>query len=882
MAAATARLSDMELSVRSSVPPVDDSEPPLRRLGLLPRLVGRLLFRHARMDPGAVEYLKELAARGPIVYVMRSRSVIEFLLVAYRLAVEELPLPQYVSGLPTLLLHPVTEIVATLWRRIRSGRALRQRFDAVEEARLCRETVAQGACALVFMRTRAPGVGLRRGQSESLDRVRTGSEFLRELVINQWASPREVALVPVAVVHGRGFKKKDSRFATLVYSAREAPNELRRFASLAWNRREISILAGKDIALGGFIDRYRSEGAERVTRRLSRALRLFLHREERLVVGPTLLPKRTVRDIVLSGSDYDDTVERIAEAEKKPLSAIHKRAARYFDEMAADYNGIFFGLLAAVFNRVWLKIFGGLEHRGLERVVACARQHPIVLVPCHRSHFDYLILSYLFHQEYLSPPHIAAGINLSFWPMGPLFRGAGAYFIRRTFGDDALYKLVFRNYLTFLIRDGYTQEFFIEGGRSRTGKIMSPKLGMLSALVNAYLSGVRRDLYFVPVSIHYGRVVEEQAYARELGGEEKEAESLGSLIRARSVLRQFYGSVYVSFAEPISLRDAIGDRLDAFRAVERAGDEASAEDQNRLREFVSGMGGEILRQVNAVTVAGATGVSSTVLLSSDTGALRYDEFLQRCVALSSYLEARGILMTSSLEDAHRRKDWRKSCEFLASGGLIAKPPANADIVHVPPNKRAALDFYKNNIVHFFVVPSLVVRELSRGRTPDECSAALEPWLRLYELEFPALPFADLGAEVNETIAALRACGAMTDNAVDREHPLTGMLLSVLDNFDEAYWLVARELQHLPAEGISEKRWLVQLATAHKSAVLLGEVRRPESGSTVTFANALVRFEQLGCIERVAVPKRGKRGSDRTLRLIDADGLASWASRFSRN
>ena len=162
------------------------------------------------------------------------------------------------------------------------------------------------------------------------------------------------------------------------------------------------------------------------------------------------------------------------------------------------------------------------------------KQHPVVLVPCHRSHFDYLILSYLFHANYLSPPHIAAGINLSFWPLGPLFRGAGAYFIRRSFEGNELYKTVFRNYLTFLIREGYTQEFFIEGGRSRTGKILTPKLGMLSAIVNAFIAGVRRDLYLVPVSIHYGRVVEEESYRRELVGAEKEKESLLSLLKART------------------------------------------------------------------------------------------------------------------------------------------------------------------------------------------------------------------------------------------------------------------------------------------------------------------------------------------------------------
>jgi glycerol-3-phosphate O-acyltransferase len=143
---------------------------------------------------------------------------------------------------------------------------------------------------------------------------------------------------------------------------------------------------------------------------------------------------------------------------------------------------------------MWDRMFSGLDVRGLDRVVETMKQHPIVLVPCHRSHFDYLILSYIFHENALSVPHIAAGINMAFWPLGLFFRGAGAYFIRRTFEGNPLYKAVFRKYLEYLIREGYTQEFFIEGGRSRTGKILTPKLGMLSAIVNVFVDGVRRDL----------------------------------------------------------------------------------------------------------------------------------------------------------------------------------------------------------------------------------------------------------------------------------------------------------------------------------------------------------------------------------------------------
>src|SRR5262249_27236032 len=218
------------------------------------------------------------------------------------------------------------------------------------------------------------------------------------------------------------------------------------------------------------------------------------------------------------------------------------------------------------------------------------------------------------------------------------------YLIRRSFEGNELYKMVFRKYLTYLIREGYTQEFFIEGGRSRTGKMLTPKLGMLSATVNTFVDGVRRDLFFVPVSIHYGRIVEEEAYKRELVGAEKEKESLGALIKARTVLREKYGTVYVTFAEPMSLNDSLGDRKERLRAG--AGDPVIEEEKRR---FIQKLGFRILREVNAVTVAGATSVSSTVLLSSPHAAWRYPEFLTQAQSLVELLRGQRVRSTASLD-----------------------------------------------------------------------------------------------------------------------------------------------------------------------------------------------------------------------------------------
>jgi glycerol-3-phosphate O-acyltransferase len=827
---------------------------PLRRFGLLPGILCRKVFAQVRIDPDAIEHVRTLAARGSIVYVMRYRSLVDYLLVAFILLREGLPLPEFVSDVATLLLRPLREIVTTLGHRLRSARMFGRELRHVEDCERCQRLVHQGRPVLIFMRSQAPGVRLLESRRAALSRVRSGTDYLREIVHASWGQSQEVFLVPLAVLRGRGFRRRQSRLATLVYSVQEAPGELKRLLSLVWNARETSITVGKEVSLSDFTERYRQEGEERLVRRVARALQIFLHREERVVWGPTLLPKRTVRQLVVQGDDLTALIRRLARERNQPESQVWRTAERYFDEIAANYKGSYFAIIEFVFNRIWPRVFQGFEYSRLERVIACVKQHPVVLVPCHRSHFDYLILSYLFHANYLSPPHIAAGINLSFWPLGPLFRGAGAYFIRRSFEDNELYKAVFRKYLTYLIREGYTQEFFIEGGRSRTGKILTPKLGMLSAIVNAFITGVRRDLYLVPVSIHYGRVVEEEAYTRELGGAEKQRESLRGLLKARSVLRQKYGTVYVTFAEPISLNQALGERKEVLRA---RGGEAEVEEEKR--RFTQKLGFRLLREVNAVTVAGATSVSSTVLLSSPHAAWRYPQFLAAAQTLLRFLRQRGVRLTASLE--RNAADFKESLAFLENGGLIQRLPAEPDVIYMAPEKRRTLDFYKNNTIHFFLLPALLSRALLTGLRGVALKDEVSWWLDLFRWEF-ALPEREaVAVELGSLLEYFRAEGALSfgnGDAVDPDHLLIRSTRGILDNFCEAYWMAAQALRQLGETPVPHKAMVESVGKRYATGLLLGEVQKPEGNSSVTLGNALSRFAEVGYITVTTAPKGRER------------------------
>ncbi len=863
----------LELPIETPEP----TEPPAPRpLSWLVRAVCRLVFSSVQIRPAAIDRIRDLSRRGTVVYVLRQRSWVDYLLVTYVLEREGVPAPSFANDMRALWMRPLSSIARGLWQSFSQLRPRSRELWGFVDREHCRELVQSGHSALLFLRGRKPR--WRFGKRRRLLGHHHGRDYIREIVHHCWSTDEEVFFVPLAPLRGRGMRRKESRLAALVYSLRETPSQVRRIASLLWNRHDTSISAGGEVSLRDFVRRYRREGEERTVRRLARELQIYLYREERVVWGPLLLPKRQVCALVLGTADVESTIARLAAEGKESEAQLRRRAGRYIQEMAADFKKAYFSVLEVGFNRIWPRMFTGLEYSGLERVVECVKQHPVVLVPSHRSHFDYVILSYLFHLNYLSPPHIAAGLNLSFWPMGPLFRGAGAYFIRRTFEGNELYKAVFRQYLTFLIREGYTQEFFIEGGRSRTGKVLPPKLGILTGIVDAFCRGARKDLYFVPVSIHYGRVAEEDAYRHELGGAEKQPESFKGLLQARRVLGRRHGTAYVSFAEPVSLSDALGDQRTHFGS-------AGAEAEGDKRVFVRKLGLRLLREINDASVVGATSVSATVLMSARGDACRTDELVGRARALVAFLRRRGVRLTGSLE-RNDGDEFRESLAFLESGGLVSRLEGmSGDAVHVAPEKRLALDFYKNNAIHCFLLASLLLDAMQRGLAGAQADADVEWWLDLLRWEFPFPDRSALAAELAEVREILRAEGAIEaggDVVIDG-HPLPVTLHHVLDPFREAYWVVAKVLLDLEEQGASRKEVFARSSQYHATGLLLGELAKPEGSSAALFGNAVRRFGEIGIVdvgdERDPSIVRGQSHDD--LGAIEARIAESVACRSDR-
>jgi glycerol-3-phosphate O-acyltransferase len=259
----------------------------------------------------------------------------------------------------------------------------------------------------------------------------------------------------------------------------------------------------------------------------------------------------------------------------------------------------------------------------------------------HRSHVDYLIISQILYNNDIVVPHIAAGDNLAFWPMGHIFRKSGAYFIRRTFKGDDLYISIFRAYMKRLLKDGWTQEFFIEGTRSRTGKTLQLRLGLLTYIVDAYLEGACEDVFFVPISILYEKVIESGSYMKELLGKEKEKEDIKGLVKTTGVLTSKYGNIYVQFGEPISVKQFLYER----------GNNGVYTDEEKKRQDIQALGYRITYDINRIATVSPSGILCAIILSDSRRWFDLDEIEENARFLLQLLKGEAdIRIASSLNN----------------------------------------------------------------------------------------------------------------------------------------------------------------------------------------------------------------------------------------
>ncbi len=509
----------------------------------------------------------------------------------------------------------------------------------------------------------------------------------------------DVCLVPAAVYWGRAPSKEHSVIRLLLSEDWVIGSRVRRFFTVLFNGRNTTVQLGEPVSLRSLLE---GDADTALTgRRVARLLRAQFARLRAARIGPDLSHRRTI----VAGVLRTRAVRAAVSQEVRDKGKLTRRAAllearRYANEIAANYSPVFVTLMSFALTRLWNRLYDGVIFQHVETLQQVAEGNEIVYVPCHRSHMDYLLLSYAIYQRGYAIPHIAAGLNLNLPIVGRFLRKGGAFFIRRSFRGSSLYTVVFMKYLAAMMARGHSIEYFIEGGRSRTGRLRAPMTGMLSMTVRSYLREPRRPVVFVPVYFGYERIVEGPTYVGELSGRPKEKESVRGLLRSLGRLRQRFGYAHVNLGEPIHLdalleRHAPGWRSQAF------------EDQNRppwVGALVDELAPMILRHINAAATVTPVNLLATVLLSTPRQAMLEADLRSQIETLVAVLGAMpyGDRVTVTQQSA------AEMVQYGVALQMITREHARAgDIVRMSPEHAVLATYYRNNVMHLFAMPSLI-------------------------------------------------------------------------------------------------------------------------------------------------------------------------------
>jgi len=570
------------------------------------------LFSRIVINDDKTEMIRNLSERGTVIYANKYKSKMELFYCNRQYSKNNLPAPELGIGYRLFLMQPVSRLLVVLMAHIDF---FFTRFSILSpyKNQYFKEQLAQGRTAFFSL------FGRRVFYTRL---IRSKKNPVQELIAIQKSIDRPIFIVPQNMFFSkRPAKTKHSLLDFLFGGLTENPGILRRLFLLVSRSKNLFVEMCEPVNLRDFLAQpdIRELSDDNQALALRRLLISTLNRLRQRVTGPVIKSREEVKESVMASWRLQNFVEELATNTDQSIRDINKEAYGYLDEIAADFNMNWIMIYDIVLTWMLKHIFDGMavDQANLEKLKKMSEDSPLIFVPTHKSHIDYLVLSYVLYHNNMACPHIAAGKNLSFWPLGPIFRGGGAFFMRRTFKGQKLYAKVFLEYVYKILQEGFNIEFFLEGTRSRTGKTLAPKTGLLSILLEAYENGACQDMIFVPVNIGYDRIIEEASYIHEAEGGEKEAESLPSLIKARKSLKTRYGKVYVNFNEPISLNEFLSHTRTSLI-------DKSAEDK---KQFIERFSRILINHIDNVTTVTPYGIVASAILNCSQKRFTFDHLM---------------------------------------------------------------------------------------------------------------------------------------------------------------------------------------------------------------------------------------------------------------
>jgi glycerol-3-phosphate O-acyltransferase len=657
----------------------------------------------------------------------------------------------------------------------------------------------------------------------------------------------EVRLVPIRVAwlpeeHG-GLRA--ARLTDLVPGRDPYHPSERRQRTLSRQPGRATVLAGEPATIGELRQRWQeTTGGDDFAAFVARRATLALDRAEYQLRGPRYRTPSLVKEEILSSRRFLSGL--------RELGSSPAEAGRVLDELVAGWSRRLIDIMPTIGRMIFQRGFDpriDFDDAQVERLRAAMRQNPAILLWSHRSNLDTLVLAAALQEKGLPPAHLFAGNNMAFGPMGAILRRAGVIFIRRSVGDDQLYRYALREYVGYVLEKRFNLSWSIEGGRSRTGKMLPPRLGLLSYAADAYLAGRVDDVLLLPVSITFDQLNEIAEYAEYARGAPKKPEGFGWLygfIKAQGARK--YGKIYVRFGEPVALSDFLGPRSGKI-----------ATDEAARRLALAKTAFEVAWRVNQGMPVTATAAVTTILLAMHGAALTFGQIRLGLTDGLAYLDSRDIPRTASLRALSAPGPVRATLDALVAGGLVTVSQDGREPVWmIGPDQQLAATFYRNSLVHFLLDTALCeLAVLRAGESAGDPVAAF--WTEIAALR-DLLKFEFYFREREEHLAGIRAEMNRHDPRWE-EHLLAGpegveTLLSqmrplvshiVVRPFVGAYRLVADVL--VEDGGLIEDQEVIRRALGlGRQYVAQRRLRSSESVSVLLFQTALQLAANRGLLD----------------------------------
>jgi len=633
----------------------------------------------------------------------------------------------------------------------------------------------------------------------------------------------------------------------------------------------VKLIAATGASLGSLTEAYEQSGeidglAAFITRRAWRSL----DKAERKLRGNRYKIPRFVPEAILSRAEFARTIDEYADRTGAGSMEARATAEKYLEEIAATHSPYVIDLIATAIHTLYTQGYGDIEYSEAEvrKIASVGEEYPVVFLPSHRSNLDRLSLQFMLWENDLPPNHTAGGINLDFFPIGPLLRRTGVFFIRRSFRDNELYKIVLRAYIDFLIEKRFPIEWYMEGGRSRSGRLNPPRFGLLHYVVDSLRRGRSDDVMLIPVSITYDQIQDVPDYAREAQGRKKEEESISWLVKAVHSLRRRYGDIYIRFGEPVSVASVL---------------DGISEDAEEGSPGLQKLAFEVMYRIGRVTPATPVAVVSIALLAARGKARTAGELAESCGHLVDFIRARDIPTTERLDLTDPSRITR-ILDWLAEHGNVSSHEAiDRRVFWLDDDQMIRISYYRNVVVHFFINRAIAemaltsLHEISE-RDPERLRRrALELRdLLKFEFFFPekdefiTAVSEELEVDVPGWEGVLGATGALGVMAKMGEPVAYWAVLPFLD----AYQIVGDELERL--HGPFDKKRFLEACLARARMYRIEErLFSGESASQVLFESALALARNRQLVEETPdVEERRRRFAEeiRDARDLAASGM----------